>query len=566
VSLASALRRLDYGPEIAALQAVEPPAGSYWINELLVDVRPWRTLSGQEITERIAQDPAALLALWELTAARPRLAQTAENEQTFLARFNDPSILQRMAYVDMARPDEMPPLPRCHASWREDAWDALCFAQDLLRWAQRVGGWKGKDRRALRRILLNHPFPVAALGQETQPETGLIVEVLADLGLEVVTLDNSVAPHHFAAWLTESLKLAPKGIKPAQRRLEFRESGGTPNSLFAVRAVGGVDGFDVRGGIGPDLGLIIDLGDRDVSVAATAYLESNVVAMLNETTELGAELTGSAFKLQWYDNRLDARDIGRIIYDTLKSRYILGTVSVSLIFDPLRISSLKPAILTYRETRDQLIKRRTDENSPIIACTACKAHAPQAFCIATPERPPCCGRSYDELATLAQLTRSTSHFVVDRGVALDRAKSVYISTDKAAMSLSDGAVQSLSLHSLRDRPHPTTLIPQCIVYEVEGLDVLAAVSRDFAGRAPDGKTYATLLARCACRQSPTVIGVSEAYILSPRFLAPDGGLARIAWMDSGLKARLGFSGTHIATEMECTNMAGLKDHLQAWRR
>lgn len=566
MSLVAALRGIDLEAEAAAFKSADPPAGQYWLNDLLLDVRAWRKLAANEIVVRIEADPLALLPVWELGIAAPALQGTAESDPAFVSHFADPAILLRLAYIDTPCPEDPPHLPRCHAYWGGSDWSGLRYLQDLLRWAQRFGGWAGRDRRALRRLLLCSALPRAILQPQGQGRKALLHAALEDLGVECASLDPAVAAHHFPAWILAQLGLPAPSSQPAQRRLEFREAGGTPNSLFAVRAVGGVDGYDVRGQIGPDMGLIIDLGDRDVSIASTAYLEESVVQLLSQTTELGAELAAGSLRLRWYDNRLDARAIGRIIYETVKARYILSTVSVSLIFDPLRISSLRPAILSYREEREQQLRRRTEENSPFVACTACKAYAPHAFCLATPERPPCCGRSYDELASLAQLTRSTEQFVVDRGICIDRAKSAYISADKAAEKLSDGEVRALSLHCLRDRPHPTTAIPQCIVWEIEGLDVLAALSRNYGGRSPDGRTYQTLLSRCACRQTPGMLGVSEAYFHSPRFLAPDGGLARLAWMDSGLKKRLGFSGGHIATELECTNMAALKEHLQAWRR
>jgi CO dehydrogenase/acetyl-CoA synthase beta subunit len=52
---------------------------------------------------------------------------------------------------------------------------------------------------------------------------------------------------------------------------------------------------------------------------------------------------------------------------------------------------------------------------------------------------------------------------------------------------------------------------------------------------------------------------------SPRFLASEGGLARVGWMNSELKARLDVHAEHIATEKDCINLAGLKEHLAARR-
>ncbi|MCH7472763.1 acetyl-CoA decarbonylase/synthase complex subunit beta 1, partial [bacterium] len=71
--------------------------------------------------------------------------------------------------------------------------------------------------------------------------------------------------------------------------------------------------------------------------------------------------------------------------------------------------------------------------------------------------------------------------------------------------------------------------------------------------------------RVAGAQVKGFIGVSEEYILSPRFLASEGGLSRLVWMNSSLKSRLKLNAEYIATEKECINLAGLKEFLVAWR-
>jgi CO dehydrogenase/acetyl-CoA synthase beta subunit len=333
-----------------------------------------------------------------------------------------------------------------------------------------------------------------------------------------------------------------------------------------VRAIGGVDGVDVRGLVGPDLGLIVDIGDREVSVAATAHIEELAVRIINQQTELEARREGDGLLLRWADPRLEAEDLGRIIHTALKANFVLSTISVSVIFDPLRIASLRPGIYSYRDERDSQLKRRSDDNSPLIACRACSAYAPHALCMVTPERPPCCGRSYDELATLAQLTTGLDQLVVDRGIPRDRTRGHYVGLDKQAALLSGGALPRLNLHGLREAPHPLTAIPQCIAWVMDEADSVGIVSADYAGRTPDGKTFESLLARAAGRQLPGCVGVGEDYILSPRFLSGEGGLARVAWMNSALKTRLKLRAEHILTENECTSLAGLKEHLAAGRR
>jgi acetyl-CoA decarbonylase/synthase complex subunit beta len=326
-----------------------------------------------------------------------------------------------------------------------------------------------------------------------------------------------------------------------------------------------VDGYEVRGQIGDDIALIVDIGDREVTPAATAYMEGHVLRVINNQTPLNAEIVDGGLRLRWYDSSLSAEDMCRLIHEALKREFTLKVVSVNLIFDAMRINSLRPSILSYREERNRQLARRTEENSAFVTCKACQCYAPHAFCIVSVDRTPCCGRSYDELSTLAQFTQHMAQFEIEQGVCRDRLRGSYMGVDKIARLLSEGAVHSLNLHSLRDKPHPTTAIPQCIAYYLEELEMICVLSSDYAGRAPDGKTFETLMARIAGRQLPGYAGISEDYINSPRFFAQEGGLARVGWMNSSLKSRLKLKIEHIATEHECTNMNTLREFLAQGR-
>jgi hypothetical protein len=434
----------------------------------------------------------------------------------------------------------------------------------VLRWAERFAQLPPHRLREFTRLNLQHPFALVVTDESAGPEQKLVRHLLAQLGISQLSA-RGIGETALEPWLLKQLGLRPALAKDAQRRLTFNEAGGTARSLFVVRAIGGVDGYEVRGQIGEDLALIIDIGDREVTPAATAYMEGHVLRVINGQTPLTADMADGSLRLRWYDTSLDAQDMGRQIYEALKREFTLKVISVNLIFDSMRINSLKPSILSYREERNRQLAKRTEENSAFIACRACQCYAPHAFCVVSVDRPPCCGRSYDELSTLAQFTTHMEQFEIEPGVCRDRQRGSYMGVDKAARLLSEEAVASLNLHSLRDKPHPTTAIPQCIAYYLEELDLICIVSDDYAGRAPDGKTFETLLARTAGRQQPGYAGVSEAYIASPRFFAQEGGLARVGWMNSSLKQRLKLKIEHIATEHECTNMNALREFIAQGR-
>jgi hypothetical protein len=560
------LRLEDYGVDLhglaVELQQHRPRrTGAEWLNDMLLDVRDWKHLDAGEIEQRFRAEPLAILSALELTQAADYLERHAISEPEFLRRFYEPRLLRRLVWLDLdTQPEEPPELPLSSLIAPPGPWGGLLFLQQVLRWAERFGDLQPYNPRALTALNLRSPFAVIASDGGGEGLSRLVRDLVASLGIA----EHYLPPGHDAAglqpWLLQQFGLEVPVPVDSQRRMTYSEAGGTPRSLFVVRAIGGVDGYEVRGLIGDDLGLIIDIGDREVTPAATAYMEGHVLRVINASTPLTAVIEDECnIRLRWHDTSLTAEDMGRLIYEALKREFTLRTISVNVIFDSMRISSLRPSILAYREDRNRQLAKRTEENSAFIACRACQCYAPHAMCVVSVDRPPCCGRSYDELSTLAQFTTHMEQFEVEPGVCQDRPRGSYMGLDKVARLLTDGNVQSLNLHSLREKPHPTTAIPQCIAYYLDELDLVCIVSRDFTGRTPDGKTFDTLLARTAGRQQPGFMGISEAYIQSPRFLAQEGGLSRVGWINSSLKQRLKLKIEHIATEHECTNMNALRE-------
>ena len=534
------------------------PSSEQAMCELLCDVREWRKLSAGEIERRLDADDVAVVSTLALLHSEEL---PKESDADFVRQFCDPQIVRKLAWVAIeGAPAQLPHTITVQGTTLASG---LHFLRSALRWASKFGQWPGNDRGAL--AILNRRYPFASVVVDDHPplHLNLLIRVIEQLGIEIKRIDAAQSSGQLARDISQVLGLPEPETSKAATGGEMVETGGTRNSLFVVRAIGGVDGYDVRGLVGPDLGLIIDIGDREVSAAATAHIEELAVRIINEQTELEAERDGESLRLRWANARLEAEDLGRIIHTALKSRFVLGTISVSVIFDPLRIASLRPSIYSYRDERDNQLRRRSDENAPLVACRACSAYSPRAFCFVSPDRPPCCGRTYDELSTLAQLTTGSEHLVVERGVTQDRARGRYIGAEKVAALLSDGAVQRLNLHGLNESPQVMTAIPQCIAWQMDDFDAIGVVSADYTGRTPDGKTFQSLLTRAVGRQTPGIAGVSEAYVLSPRFLSGEGGLPRVGWMNSALKTRLKLRAEHILTEDECTSLAGMRELLAA---
>jgi len=243
------------------------------INEQLLDVRGWRQLPPDEIEARLKAEPLALLAAWELTDAVAHLNQATLSEKKFLKPFTSRKLLKRMAYLAFEVPTtELPQLPRTMLVTRSSVWDGLLFLHNVVRWALRFGALRKYDLRQFKQLNLRYPFAITIGAQPVDAVEAAIFTVLRELGIAWVEWDPQIAGHHLETWLCEHLAVNHDIEQKKQQRLEFREAGGTENSLFVVRAMGGVDGCLVRGQIERDLGLIIDIVVRVVTKSATAYL------------------------------------------------------------------------------------------------------------------------------------------------------------------------------------------------------------------------------------------------------------------------------------------------------
>ncbi|MCB1216478.1 hypothetical protein KDL44_03755 [bacterium] len=562
----------DYGLDLSALATEllsleELPSSATLINDYLFDVRAWRELPQPELAEALRGNALAVLAAIELTAASAHLRRHEDEDSAWMPRFRYPYLLRRMTLSRCSMEREMlldffdNSIMFCDSDW-----DMLRFIHRVIRWAERFAHLQPGDPREFTRLNLQHEFARVIVEPPLDGLQGFIMDIMELLGIRVVEFDPRIPEEEHRNWVRQQLEIDPRKSRSRSGKLEFHEAGGTDNSIYVVRTMGGVDGYEVRGTMGEDLALIIDIGESEIPATLTMFIEEHIVNVINRRTEIKAELLENSMRLRWYDSNMTADDLGRTIHTCIKEEFVLSVVAVNMIFDPLRISSLRGSILGYKEQRRLEMRRRDPEKLPFIVCNACRSYAPHAFCVVSVDRPPCCGRSYDELASLAQLTHGMDQSTIARGICIDRRKGQYMGANKAARRHSEGHVTHINLHGLREHPHPTTAIPQCIAYYMDEFDVICIVSSDYEGRTPDGKTFGTLLERVAGRQLPGYLGIGEDYIHSQSFLINEGGLSRVAWMNSALKRRLGLRLENLATELECVNLQEFREFLATWSK
>ena len=77
---------------------------------------------------------------------------------------------------------------------------------------------------------------------------------------------------------------------------------------------------------------------------------------------------------------------------------------------------------------------------------------------------------------------------------------------------------------------------ECIAMVIPEANGIMVLSREDPSMTPAGMTFSTLAGIAGGGlQTPGIMGVGKYYMLSPKFIAADGGFKRVVWMSSFLK-------------------------------
>jgi len=216
-------------------------------------------------------------------------------------------------------------------------------------------------------------------------------------------------------------------------------------------------------------------------------------------------------------------------------------VHVRLVFAEAELAALRPQVQAFAEKRRQEIAEQSDENvDSFTACIECQSFSHSHVCVVTPDRPPMCGRRPGQVRAAA-LFGATWHpyrrrglkarelrEVVPKGRCLDPERGEWEGINEAASRLTDGQIERVFLHSLREFPHSSC---GCFHYLAFRLDDqgLGIMNRGFGGAAPNGATWHTLANKAGGKQADGVSGLSADHFRSPRFLQADGRWHAVVW-------------------------------------
>lgn len=549
------------------------------INRLLCDTTHLLTRDPEEVERIYEKNPLVLFGLLEISQLASLFSGEVIGDRAFLEYFQKRPPISCFLY-SFSKTEEFNSYSTSgiRLSFAEEPADIVGFVQDVLRFAHLFYNCQPGDIFYLGKLLHSRFLAGVVIWEEPDEFELNVIRALVALSMPIF---SAVPLFAFLNYIPiadmDDLFLKVRSLKPTigAHRVERKEAaksshapikakdfGGTYSSFFVVRAMGGTDGVEVRGSPGPDVGLIVDIGDEDVDIGLSLFIEEELLRTFSHHPWMRFNADGF-FKLTVELEEPDAVELGQEIYERLKERLLLNQVSVKLIFDAPRLATLKPSISAYKEERKNAILKRSDSDCPILVCTYCQRYARNGFCIATVNHPPQCELSYDAVRASALLTNSIEAFSIERGELIDRNNMQFTGVNKFARILSEGEIKTINLQSIRHNPPPITAYAQNLAYFNEEVSGIFILSRDFEGSSPDGKTYFDLLKKVVGKQVNGVIGLSDAYLMSKKFLASEGGLGRVVWMPSVLKKRLGFDKfVHIATELECNTMLLLRAFLK----
>jgi acetyl-CoA synthase len=183
----------------------------------------------------------------------------------------------------------------------------------------------------------------------------------------------------------------------------------------------------------------------------------------------------------------------------------------------------------------------TDEKcDTFYSCKLCQSFAPNHMCIITPERLGLCGAvNWLDARASFEIDPKGPNAAIDRGEPDDPIRGIYPSVNEYVYQESNKQLEQVALYSFMELPMTSCGCFECIIALFPEANGVMITMREFGGLTPCGMSFSTLAGSVGGgAQTPGFMGVGRRYLVSRKFIAGDGGLARICWMPKELKEYL----------------------------
>lgn len=262
--------------------------------------------------------------------------------------------------------------------------------------------------------------------------------------------------------------------------------------------------------------------------------------------------------------------VGNVLAQLLKNELaMIERIQITFYTDPDQIAPLYAEARKTYEMRDARARGLTDEDVDVFyGCALCQSFAPSHVCIITPQRYANCGAiSWFDGRAAARIDPKGAIFPIEKGECLEPVKGEYTGINESAKKRSLGEVSRVYLYSAFTCPHTSCGCFEGIAFYIPEVEGFGIVMRGYRNVTVNGLAFSTMADSTAGgRQIDGFHGISLEYMRSSKFLAADGGYARIVWMPAELKEQLREFipediASRIATENDATTVDALKTFL-----
>ena len=261
--------------------------------------------------------------------------------------------------------------------------------------------------------------------------------------------------------------------------------------------------------------------------------------------------------------------LGKVLAQLLKNELpIIERIQITFYTDPDLVTPLYAEARRTYDERDARARGLTDEDVDVFyGCALCQSFAPSHVCIVTPQRYANCGAiSWFDGRAAARIDPKGAIFPIEKGECLDSVKGEYTGVNESAKKRSLGEVSRIYLYSAFTCPHTSCGCFEGIAFYIPEVEGFGIVMRGYRDVTVNGLPFSTMADSTAGgRQVEGFHGISLEYMRSPKFLAADGGYARIVWMPAELKEQLrGFIPEDIASRIATEKDVKTVDELQSF--
>jgi acetyl-CoA synthase len=393
--------------------------------------------------------------------------------------------------------------------------------------------------------LVSVPFDTLAGSDDAQKASHLIEKCIAARGLKLKLYSVNLPVAYSPAFEDEV-------ICDADLHVQFGGQGRCAFELLRTAAIDEVSDGNVDV-IGPDLpelgtqalvdlGLLVKMAGKKLQTDFEPFLERQIHSFLNYAG--GVQHTGREDAISIRISKaaaakgLTLESFGRILHTRFHEEFpAVERVEITVITEPKRHAEWQAKAREVHDLRNKRIASLTDSQvDEFYVCTRCRSFAPNNVSIISPERVSPCGQcNWLDAKASFELNPSGVRRPIKLGRPIDVKKGIWEGMNKYAKAASHGRVNEVALYSIMQSPMCACGDFECIVMLIPEANGVMVVSQEDTSPTPAGITVATFAGIAAGEQIPGVAGIGKSHLLSPKFIAAEGGFRRVVWMSSVLK-------------------------------